>query len=124
MDPAQEPAYLSGYGPVSAATARAWLREGLDAGAKAWIRRLVTDPITGQVTALDTRSWLFPPALRRLILARDRYCRTPYCGAPIRHLDHAHPHAEGGATDATNGQGLCERCNHAKTAPGWTARRT
>lgn len=124
VDPAQEPAYLSGYGPVSAATARAWLREGLDAGAKAWIRRLVTDPITGQVTALDTRSWLFPPALRRLILARDRYCRTPYCGAPIRHLDHAHPHAEGGATDATNGQGLCERCNHAKTAPGWTARRT
>ena len=30
--------------------------------------------------------------------------------------------AEGGSTDADNGQGLCEACNHAKQAPGWRAR--
>jgi hypothetical protein len=40
----------------------------------------------------------------------------------VRHLDHAHDHADGGPTSAVNGQGLCEYCNHAKQARGWTAR--
>ncbi|MCB1254918.1 MAG: DUF222 domain-containing protein [Austwickia sp.] len=119
---AREPAFLVGYGPIPAETARAWLRDSLDANGKAWIRRLLTDPINGQVVALDARARFFPPAMRRLFLARDRYCRTPFCGAPIRHVDHALEHARGGATDVDNGQGLCERCNQAKTAPGWSAK--
>ena len=113
---------IGGYGPVPAATVRDWLRESLDAGGKVWIRRLLTDPITGEATAIDSRARYFPLPVRRLILARDRYCRTPYCGAPIRHLDHATAHATGGESTPANGQGLCERCNQAKTAPGWTAR--
>ncbi len=44
----------------------------------------------------------------------------PFCDAPIRHIDHITPRSEGGQTSAANGQGLCERCNHAKQAPGWT----
>ena len=36
--------------------------------------------------------------------------------------DHADDHATGGPTTATNGQGLCEHCNHTKQAPGWRAR--
>jgi hypothetical protein len=31
-------------------------------------------------------------------------------------------HADGGRTRHDNGQGLCEACNLAKQAPGWTAR--
>ena len=50
---------------------------------------------------------------------RDERCRTPYCDAPIRHRDHATPHARGGPTTADNGLGLCERCNYVKEAAGW-----
>ncbi|WP_442860321.1 hypothetical protein [Arthrobacter sp. zg-Y40] len=32
------------------------------------------------------------------------------------------PHRDGGPTTGDNGQGLCEACNHAKEAPGWSAR--
>jgi hypothetical protein len=32
------------------------------------------------------------------------------------------PHAAGGPTSEANGQGLCERCNCAKQAPGWNTR--
>ncbi|MCB1251706.1 MAG: DUF222 domain-containing protein [Austwickia sp.] len=118
----REPAFLVGYGPIPAETARRWLRDTIDAHGKVWIRRLLTDPVSGQVTTIDARARFFPPTMRRLLLARDRYCRTPFCGAPIRHLDHAQDHALGGSTSPDNGQGLCERCNHAKTAPGWSAR--
>ena len=62
----------------------------------------------------------FPAGLARFLDLRDRTCRTPYCDAPIRHRDHADDHATGGPTTATNGQGLCEHCNHTKQAPGWT----
>lgn len=34
-------------------------------------------------------------------------------------VDHVQPYANGGATTAFNGQGLCERCNYAKEAVGW-----
>ena len=67
--------------------------------------------------ALETRN--FPPGLATLISLRDQVCRTPWCGAPIRHIDHVTPHSEDGATSLNNGQGLCEACNHAKQAHGW-----
>jgi HNH endonuclease len=40
----------------------------------------------------------------------------------IRHVDHPKRHADGGATNVENSQGLCEACNHAKDAMGWQAR--
>ncbi|MCU1564036.1 MAG: hypothetical protein JWN05_2415, partial [Arthrobacter sp.] len=65
---------------------------------------------------------LFPPGLRRFIQARDDTCRTPYCDAPIRHLDHIIPWHHAGPTTLANGAGLCEACNHTKETPGWAAR--
>ena len=56
-----------------------------------WIRRLYTHPGTGGLVAMDSRARIFPPGLRRLIQTRDETCRTPYCDAPIRHLDHIIP---------------------------------
>ncbi|MBE7189557.1 HNH endonuclease, partial [Jatrophihabitans endophyticus] len=44
---------------------------------------------------------------------------TPYCGAPIAHIDHARPADHGGPTTVHNGNGKCAACNHAKQAPGW-----
>jgi 5-methylcytosine-specific restriction endonuclease McrA len=71
---------------------------------------------------MDSRARLFPPGLRRFIRTRDDTCRTPYCDAPIRHLDHIIPWHQNGPTNTTNGAGLCEACNHTKETPGWTAK--
>ncbi|MEB7503924.1 HNH endonuclease signature motif containing protein [Arthrobacter koreensis] len=70
---------------------------------------------------MESKARAFPAGLARMIRTRDQACRTPWCDAPIRNIDHIHPHADGGPTSYTNGQGLCEACNHAKEAPGWTA---
>jgi hypothetical protein len=71
---------------------------------------------------MDSRARLFPPGHRRFIQTRDDTCRTPYCDAPIRHLDHIIPWHTGGSTTSTDGAGLCEACNHTKETPGWKAR--
>jgi len=62
---------------------------------------------------------LFPRGLATFLRHRDRWCRTPWCNAPIRHHDHALAAADGGTTSAEVGQGLCEACNYAKQASGW-----
>ena len=85
------------------------------------LRRLYLDPVSGELTAMESKARTFPAGLARMIRTRDQTCRTPWCDAPIRHIDHIQPHAEGGPTSYTNGQGLCEACNHAKEAPGWNA---
>ncbi len=139
-----EPARLAGYGIVPAAWARALLAGGPgsrrgpaepgqpghhqdlaggsgDQAFKVWLRRLFTAPGTGQLLAVDSRARFFPRGLRRFIQARDDTCRTPYCDAPIRHIDHIIPWHQGGPTSLDNGAGLCESCNHTKELPDWTA---
>jgi hypothetical protein len=71
---------------------------------------------------MDSKARLFPERLRRFLQARDDTCRTPYCDAPIRHHDHIIPWHQDGPTSTSNGQGLCEACNHVKELPGWAAR--
>jgi len=87
-----------------------------------WLRRLYTHPGTGELVGMDSRARLFPPGHRRFIQTRDDTCRTPYCDAPIRHMDHIIPWHTGGETTSTNAAGLCEACNHTKETPGWKAR--
>jgi hypothetical protein len=89
-----------------------------------WLRRLYTHPGTGTLVAMDSRRRLFPAGLRRFLTTRDGTCRTPWCDAPIRHADHIHPYARGGPTTATNGQGLCIRCNLTDNLPGFHTRVT
>lgn len=115
-----EPAHLEGFGQIPADLARQLAHDTLDAGLKLWLRRLYACP-DGRLVAMDSHARLFPKLLAKLLIFRDRICRTPWCGAPIRHLDHAIDHDKGGATSAANGQGLCEACNHAKQAPRWRA---
>lgn len=88
---------------------------------KVWLRRLYTEPETGDLVGMDARRRLFPAPLRRFIQIRDDTCRTPYCDAPIRHLDHIIPWHGDGPTSLGNGAGLCEACNHTKELPGWKA---
>ena len=111
-----EPAVLPGYGTVPAGWARTLItarsarprgvapavprgpggaagsgRRADDPAFNLWLRRLYTHPGTGELVGMDSRARLFPPGLRRFIQARDDTCRTPYCDAPIRHLDHIIP---------------------------------
>jgi hypothetical protein len=86
------------------------------------VRRAFAHPKTGRLIGLESRRRLFPANLRKALIVRDRTCRTPWCDAPIRHADHVHPHADGGATSLANGDGLCEACNYAKQAPGFITR--
>ncbi|WP_374202227.1 HNH endonuclease [Arthrobacter sp. AK01] len=135
-----EPARLEGYGIVPAEWARKLLRAGSGALSEqdpaprqepaptrddeltVWLRRLYTAPATGELLSMDSKARLFPPRLRRFIETRDDTCRTPYCDAPIRHIDHVVPWHAGGTTTLANGAGLCEACNHTKENPGWTAK--
>ncbi|MNI32223.1 HNH endonuclease [compost metagenome] len=86
---------------------------------RVWLRRLYTAPGTGELLTMDSKARLFPTRLRRFIETRDYTCRTPYCDAPIRHIDHVLPWRSGGTTTVENGAGLCEACNHTKENPGW-----
>jgi hypothetical protein len=115
-----EPAVLTGYGPVPAAIARQMVAAAVsDPRSAATLRRLYRRPTDGALVAMESPARRFPKGLAAFIALRDQTCRTPYCDAPIRHIDHARPHRKGGPTSAVNGQGLCERCNYAKEAPGW-----
>ncbi|MFD1719285.1 HNH endonuclease [Georgenia deserti] len=118
-----EPAVVTAPGAPSqvlpAEVARQLVSRALTAPTKTWIRRLYLDP-GGALVAMTSKGRYFPPGLADYLAIRDQgICRMPYCGAPVRHLDHVTPAAEGGDTDAEDGQGLCEACNHSKQAPGW-----
>lgn len=116
---ADVPAWVIGHGPVPAAVARTWLR---GEASEVFLRRLYAEPATGQLVGMESRRRVFPESLRRMIIVRDDLCRTPYCDAQIKHLDHAVPVTEGGETTWANGSGLCIRCNQTKEIPGWSHR--
>ena len=85
---ADEPAHLVGLGPIPAPIARDLTRETT---ADVWLRRLFTRPGDGALVAMESRRRRFPDRLRRFLVLRDQTCRTPWCGAPIRHADHVVP---------------------------------
>lgn len=106
-------------GVVPAQVAREIVANGLDADA-AWLRRVYADP-SGRLVASSSSGRFFADGLADVLRIRDQgLCRTPYCDAPVRHLDHVQPAAHDGPTQLENGQGLCEACNLAKNAGGFT----
>ena len=116
------PAEIPGHGPIPAGLARELIE---NAGARAWWRRLFVRPTRngGQlIVDLDQRRRRFTGWLAELIRWRDWTCRDPYCGAPIRHVDHIDRHVDGGSTTPVNGRGVCERGNYVREMPGWTVR--
>ncbi|HXH77142.1 HNH endonuclease [Nocardioides sp.] len=117
-----DPAQLEGFGPIPAELAREVMTDACDRDEAIWLRRLYTSPTTGELVSMDATGRFFRGSLARFIRLRDQVCRTPWCDAPVRHVDHLQTHADGGSTSARNGQGLCESCNYAKDAPRWRAR--
>lgn len=104
---------------IPAEVARHLAARALDARAAVWFRQLYRNRL-GRLVAMSSRQRVFPDALGEFLALRGNgICASPYCDAPIRHRDHITPADRDGPTDADNGQGLCEACNHAKQAPGW-----
>jgi hypothetical protein len=116
-----QPAHLAGYGPIPAGLARRLAVTAAEAET-AWLRRLYAKPDTGRLVGMDSTRRVFPAGLARFIEIRDQYCTTPWCDAPIRHIDHALPHHQDGETSAENGNGTCAQCNYARQALGWQVR--
>jgi hypothetical protein len=90
--------------------------------ASSWAR-LFTDPLTGQVLAVD--SYTPSSQLKRLLRARDQHCRWPGCGQRARRcdIDHTKPWAEGGKTCHDNLAHFCRRHHTVKGAQLSRARR-
>jgi hypothetical protein len=110
-------------GSEAAATAGGVVTAPTQAEIEAFIDRLAVDAVgLDDAERIDRIA-----ALERLRCASEAaqtetICRSPGCGAPIRHTDHVGPRSRGGPTTADNGQGLCEHCNYVKEADGWSAR--
>lgn len=120
---------VTGAGPLPARLAREIVAD--TQGRRFW-RRLFASP-AGHLIDADRRRRRFAGALARLLRARDQTCRDPFCGAPIRHLDHVVRFADGGLTTRENGRGRVPgttssasyragRCGRSTTA--WAPSRT
>jgi hypothetical protein len=119
---ADDEAHVDDFGPIPAELAREIVCGAVTEEEDVSIRRLYTSPTTGELVAMDARTRTFRGNLAKFIRLRDRTCRTPWCDAPVRHVDHVTDRESGGRTSGRNGQGLCEACNYAKTAHRWRAR--
>ncbi len=117
-----EPGYLPGYGYLPASIARSMVARGLSHTLSS-ARRVFCFPESATLVAMESDHRLLTGLLRELVVdIRDAgTCRTPFCNAPAAHADHVRPARNGGATTATNTQGLCEGCNYVKETTGWHA---
>jgi hypothetical protein len=113
------PAHLTGYGPITADTARR-----LAADSSGTWRRLLTDADTGAL--LDIGQHRYRPAqrLRDYLSARDDVCAFPSCQQPGYRCepDHTVPFDQGGRTRRDNVALTCHRHNRAKAHTGWSYR--
>ncbi|MGB7979330.1 MAG: DUF222 domain-containing protein [Candidatus Nanopelagicales bacterium] len=109
---ADDPAELTGLGPIPAEIARELAADGR------W-RAWVTDA-SGAVVATGSLGYIPSSGLARAVRAREPHCRMPGCRASsVRcDLDHMVPYPEG-ATSAANLGPLCRRHHVLKTHVGW-----
>ncbi|MCK9794489.1 HNH endonuclease [Isoptericola sp. 4D.3] len=117
------PAILAGHGPIPAAMARA-LASDPDA---VW-QRLFTDPSSGVLTDVSSRSYRPSERLRAAVVARDVTCTFPGCRVPAASsdLDHVEPYDPGSDAVQTHGgnlHALCRTHHRAKTVGGWRVAR-
>jgi len=112
-----QPAQLTGYGPITAHTARR-----LAADQSGTWRRLLTDPDTGALLDISPHRYRTGQRLRDYLTARDDTCVFPTCQQPGYRCepDHTTPYNQGGTTTRHNLALTCRRHNQAKAGTGWT----
>ncbi|HZG95470.1 MAG TPA: DUF222 domain-containing protein [Mycobacteriales bacterium] len=116
---ADNPAELAGYGPIPPGLGRQLLMDSD-------FRRLVTEPLTGQLLDYGRTRYRPPKPLAEYVEARDLTCRFPGCNQPARgcDLDHACAYGDqaspdGGTTCPGNIGPLCRRHHQLKTRGYW-----
>ncbi|MDQ0733589.1 HNH endonuclease signature motif containing protein [Arthrobacter agilis] len=76
---------------------------------------------SGQVLDLGRAQRLFPPHLRRALVARDKGCAFPDCSIPASWCEahHLTPWSRGGSTSIDNGVLLCSHHHHTVHQGTW-----
>ena len=117
-----QPAQVSGWGPLIADVAR----RVVDEQTKAHWRVTVTNPDTGHPVWTGTTRRRPTATQRRLISAYHPTCVFMGCRHPATRadLDHNQPWARGGSTTINNLAPLCPRHHTVKHQAGWTLQQT
>ena len=97
--------------PITADTAR---RLACDAS----LRPLIVDA-KGDLVAFASSARVAPPALRALVVRRDRHCRFAGCRSRIDEVHHIVFWSRGGPTRSDNMLGLCWYHHHLVHEGGW-----
>ncbi|MCY7396167.1 MAG: 13E12 repeat family protein [Nocardioides sp.] len=113
-----EPAQVLGHGSIPGSVALAMVLAS--PAHQTRIRRLFRFEDTDRLVTMESTSRTFDGLLADVIRIRDQRCRTVWCRAPIRHLDHVQGVAAAGPGTEGNAQGLCEACNYLKETPDWS----
>jgi hypothetical protein len=115
----EEPGWIRGYGPITAGHARQ-----LSFDPTGTWRRLIVDPVHGQLLDYGRITYKPPQALHDHVVARDGSCTFPTCRIPADRsdLDHIMPFPDG-PTSATNLHAAHRRHHNAKTHGGWSVDR-
>ncbi|WP_370308753.1 DUF222 domain-containing protein [Amycolatopsis sp. WAC 01375] len=115
----EDPAELAGHGHIPASLARE-----IASGPDTVLRRIITDPLSGQVLDLGRDRYRPTAGVGEFVRVRDRECRRPGCHRPAQacDLDHVVPWQFGGHTNADELIDLCRRDHRLKDEPGWIYR--
>ncbi|MGY4766618.1 DUF222 domain-containing protein [Kribbella sp. CWNU-51] len=109
-----DPAELTGYGPITADMARRIAADGT------W-RRLLTDPVNGAVVEASTTRHDPGALVTETLLARHPVCAWPGCNRTSRDCDRDHltPFARNRTTSLTGLAPYCEYHHVIKDTPAW-----
>jgi hypothetical protein len=111
----ESPAVLAGRGPIAASVARQII-----SGPDTTLRRVLTDPRTGQVIELSPTRYPLTPAHDEFIRVRDRECRQPGCTRSAQSCGVEATRAQGEAGEGGNRPvTYCSRHRKLKGQPGW-----
>ncbi|HEY3463988.1 MAG TPA: DUF222 domain-containing protein [Amycolatopsis sp.] len=109
------PTLLVGRGPVTASVARRII-----SGSDTTLRRVLTDPRTGQAIELSPSRYPLDPAHDEFIRVRDQECRQPGCTRPALRCKVEATRAQGEAkSSADQPVTFCSRHRKLKGQPGW-----
>ncbi|HVT64136.1 MAG TPA: DUF222 domain-containing protein [Mycobacteriales bacterium] len=109
-----QPGELVGYGPISADHLRRITHDHR-------LRRLLTDPLNGEVVDLGRHAYAPSARLRKAVQASNPTCTAPGCCRPAIdcETDHRTEFLRGGGTDQGNLKPLCKMHHQLKTKKLW-----
>ncbi len=111
-----DPVEMAGHGHIPASLGRR-----IATGPDTVLRRIITDPLSGQVEDLSRTRYRPNAETAEFVRVRDRECRRPGCtrAAQACELDHSIPWQFQGETNVADLVTYCRRDHRLKDEPGW-----